>query len=127
MDSEEYWNEWLRIAELKDGRAQVRSLRTPPILADLIKAARKTTLRRFFPFVSHDILRFSTRPMSDSGDPLIVPVFVVLSHDDGYMIYEGDFSQSDVPMVISTHSAAVATSEIERLLTRWPHSSSGHH
>lgn len=115
---ESYWDQWESAAQARDDRRRDASLGLePPILADLIKSSRSTALRRLFPFTSHDRLCFSTAP--DSAGPS-APAFVILNHDHGYVVYAGHPYREGSTIVLRTHSAAEAATEVERLLAGWP-------
>lgn len=58
-----------------------------PIMADLVRAARRTELTHFYPFTSHAVLRFSTAPPPGGEEP---PVAIGLCvQPDEYAVWWG--------------------------------------
>src|SRR5262245_44982356 len=65
--------------------------------------------------LSHDVLRFTTQPVWDSGNAPTAPIHVARWHDAGYIIAEGDYLSSTVPFSTCTPSATDAAARVERL------------
>lgn len=93
----------------------------PPIMAPLAAAAAKTSLRRFYPFLSHHLLCLSTSPVWYLGDGAIAPACVgVASSPDIYIVWSGQLFRDQVHNVRETQDPAEAAAEVDRLLVGWP-------
>lgn len=114
IDVERYWDEWETVAAHRDAR--IKAAR--PMLSDLVKAARRTTLFRLFPFFTHDVLRFGSTPAWEDGP--VAPVFVVFNPAEGYVVFKGDLIREVSTTVLTTPQAGEAIRTIERLLIGWP-------
>jgi hypothetical protein len=100
----------------------------PPNLGDLVKAARATTLRRFFPFTAHACFGLSNMPnwweAGPECDP-IAPAFVSRTRQDGYLIWPGTpYHFDEAQLVLVTDDPMSAAAALERLLAEWPASAS---
>ena len=95
------------------------------LLGVLVAAARASTLHRFFPFTSHDVLCMSSGPEWYRADPSgeVAPAFIARAAGESYVVYSGSPYSEDFYPVLSAASAEEAVAEMERLLVDWPPSS----
>jgi hypothetical protein len=73
----------------------------PPIMTPLVVAARRTSLSRFYPFTSHQVLRFATRDQWwRYGESVVGPVGIGLTSDpDQYVVWRGEFFADQPPTI----------------------------
>jgi hypothetical protein len=90
----------------------------PPIMEDLVEAARRSALARFYPFTSHAVLRFSTAPLPGGELP---PVAIGLAgQPDEYVVWWGDVStMRDAHVQLLTTDAEEAVTLAALLLSGW--------
>ena len=116
------WEDQLAPAEAEDAHRSDRSRSwVPPILAPLVAAAMNSSLRRLFPFTSHNMLRFARSADLGVWDRTkIAPVFVAVVPDpDRYLVYAGEFAEELPDPVLETDDPAAAIAEVERRLAGW--------
>ena len=114
------WEDQLAAAEADDAYRSDRSRSwVPPILAPLVATAMNSSLRRLFPFTSHNLLRFSRSPdvaMPNSAD--IAPAFVAVVPDpDRYVVLAGAFDAQRWHSVFETTEPVAAVAQVERVLS----------
>lgn len=90
----------------------------PPIMEDLVEAARRSALARFYPFSSHAVLRFSTAPLPDGELP---PVAIGLaSQPDEYVVWWGEGSTvTDTHVQLLTTDVEEAVALAASLVSGW--------
>lgn len=91
----------------------------PPILLDLVVAARSSTLRRLYPFTSHAWLRFSTGPRFWAGGGEVLPVMIGLTPDARYWVVRvRDEVLMDGPLedILKTDNASEAVAQAAQLI-----------
>ncbi|MFE4514633.1 hypothetical protein ACFRMQ_10650 [Kitasatospora sp. NPDC056783] len=88
----------------------------PPILSDLILAARHTSLSRYYPFTSHATLRFGTGPRWWLGDGEVLTVAIALVPEGRYLVHTRT-SHDGLPLAeLETASAGEAAAKAEQLV-----------
>jgi len=92
----------------------------PPTLTVLVAAVRASTLRRLYPFTSHNRFCLSDGPRFWAGEGQVAPAFVSLHRDWGYTLWSGGPYDPAATEMLSTEDASAAAIELERLLDRWP-------
>jgi hypothetical protein len=96
----------------------------PPNLGDLVRAIRRTSLVRFFPFTAHACFCLSLRIdqwRPGIGDGRIAPAFISRTRDIGYYVWSGNpYRSDDATVVLTTDNPEDASAELERLLIEWP-------
>jgi hypothetical protein len=93
----------------------------PPIMTALVTAAAASGLRRFFPFTSHQLLRFATSPEFYLGTGAVAPACIDLVADpDGYIVWWGQLFHDSLRKVLETADPAAAVTELDQLLIGWP-------
>ncbi|MFD8783643.1 DUF6193 family natural product biosynthesis protein [Kitasatospora sp. NPDC059599] len=114
----EAWDFQIRAAADQDDSCRIpgRSW-VPPILHDLVLAARRTSLSRYYPFTSHATLRFSTGPQWWAGDGDVLAVAVALVPEGRYLVCtlptaDGVSSVEE----LETASADEAVARVEQLV-----------
>ncbi|MEV7186584.1 DUF6193 family natural product biosynthesis protein [Kitasatospora sp. NPDC093102] len=88
----------------------------PPILQDLVLAARSTSLSRYYPFTSHATLRFSTGPQWWLGDGDILAVAIALVPEGRYLVYTQTSHDGPSSAGLETTSADEAAATAEQLV-----------
>jgi hypothetical protein len=95
----------------------------PPIMTALVMAAAATGLRRFYPFTSHQLLRFATSPEWYLGEGAVAPGCIDLAADpDRYIVWSGQLFHEPLRNILETVDAVAAVRELDRLLAGWPES-----
>ncbi|MFG2819748.1 hypothetical protein ACGFX4_10005 [Kitasatospora sp. NPDC048365] len=103
-------------AEQDDGcRIPGRSW-VPPILEDLVLAARNTSLSRYYPFTSHARLRFSTGPESWIGNGDDLAVGIALVPEGRYLVCTQASHDAPVFVRLETADADEAAAMAEHLV-----------
>ena len=116
------WDAELAAAVDEDARNDSSESWVPPIKADLVRAARNTSLRRLYPFTSMNRLCFSSCPDLLSADASIAPAHVALAPEGDYVVFQGDPSpgaDEEPRGVIATYDPDEAARAVEALLTDW--------
>lgn len=120
----ETWDFEIEAGVDEDVRNATRPSWVPPIKAELVRAARATALERFFPFTSMNRLCFSTFSSESKNETGVAPVYIALTGDGTYVVYEGKVwprNDSEVPpAVLETTDPVAAAETAERLLANWP-------
>jgi hypothetical protein len=116
------WDDLLASAQAFDESCADRSKAwPPPIMTALAMAAANTHLRRFWPFLSHNVLRFSTSPAWYLGDGAVAPACIGTAHSpDRYIVWSGQLLRETVQNALETPDPVDAVTEAERLLAGWP-------
>ncbi|GAA3049969.1 hypothetical protein GCM10010519_80640 [Streptomyces lactacystinicus] len=106
------WDFRLRAAADQDEYCRVpgRSW-VPPILEDLVLAARNTPLSRYYPFTSHASLRFGTGPRWWLGDGEVLAHAIALVPEGRYLVHTQ--ASPDRPPTV-----ALETADAEEALAR---------
>ena len=87
-------------------------------MAELVEAASRTGLVRFFPFKSVTMLRFATSPLWYQCEGQVAPVHIeVTSFPDRYLVCSGYFPSAE--LVLETGDPAAAAARAEELLVSW--------
>ncbi|MFE7528071.1 hypothetical protein ACFU7Y_20485 [Kitasatospora sp. NPDC057542] len=89
----------------------------PPILQDLVLAARNTSLGRYYPFTSHASLRFSTGPQWWLGDGDILAIAIALVPEGRYLVYVQTSHDGSYSAELETTSADEAAAKAEQLVS----------
>lgn len=91
----------------------------PPSFAALVASAGATTLRRFYPFTSHWVLRFriTERFLMDLAD--IAPGSIALSAGGLYAVQSGLIWAEGANTVLTTADPVSAAATLEGLLVTW--------
>jgi hypothetical protein len=92
----------------------------PPIMAPLAAAAAKTSLRRFYPFLSRHLLCLSTSPARFLEGAVAPACIGIASNPDIYIVWSGQLFRDQVRNVLESLDPADAVAEVERLLADWP-------
>jgi len=111
------WDQRESAAEAQDRKSRDSSTWVPPILHQLVKEARKTRLRNFFPFMSLNRLCFSTGPVARG---LVAPAWVALSPEGNYVVWSGHPYGDEKARVLVTRVASEAAESAASLLADWP-------
>ncbi|MEV7602968.1 hypothetical protein AB0O91_36940 [Kitasatospora sp. NPDC089797] len=87
----------------------------PPILRDLVLAARNTSLSRYHPFTSHATLRFSTGPTWWLGDADVLAVAIALVPEGRYLVHTRSPHDGTFTAQLETPDADEAAARAEHL------------
>ena len=115
-------NQWENMADTALGRdAYCRDSNSwvPPNLAALVAAVRRTQLTRFYPFTSHEWLRFADGPgvWDEKGE--VAPACIG-NWPEGYVVLHGAWTTGQqLTCTLTTHNPDEAAAEAERLLAGW--------
>ena len=88
----------------------------------LAAAAAETSLRRFYPFLSHHLLCLSTSPAWFLQGAVAPACIGVANNPDIYIVWSGQLFRDPVHNVLESTDPADAVAEVERLLAGWPES-----
>ncbi|MFB9234742.1 hypothetical protein ACFFWC_04210 [Plantactinospora siamensis] len=116
------WEWLLDCARGHDASCADRSKTWPaPIMTPLALAAATTRLRRFYPFIGHELLCFATSPVWYQGEGAVAPAFIGVAADpDRYIVWSGHPScREPVAEILQTTDPLAAATELDRLLTDW--------
>lgn len=118
--AQSWWDEEMAAAEAFDVSCADRSKAwPPPIMATLVEAASRTDLVRFFPFHSHNVLRFATSPNWYLSEGDVAPAFVVLGRNpDRYLVFSGEL-RGITTIELETDSPTAAADRAADLLLSW--------
>ncbi|MDI2126836.1 DUF6193 family natural product biosynthesis protein [Yinghuangia seranimata] len=112
------WDFQEEASAARDG--QSRQAGYPALELALIRAARDSSLRRFYPFTSHYEVRFGTGPRWYLGEDDLLSVGIAPTREGGYLVYSRDDAAPGAPHteILRTDDAAVAIAQVERLISR---------
>ncbi|MER7708625.1 hypothetical protein ABTX81_37815 [Kitasatospora sp. NPDC097605] len=114
------WEFLERVAEAWDERSRTSTdTWVPPIMAPLVREARRSTLSRFHPFTSHARLCFSDGPEYWSGRGKKLPVWIGLLPEGCYEVGRL-YERRDLPgyeVLLETADPVEAVAEAERALS----------
>jgi hypothetical protein len=122
VDPDRAWDWLLECADGFDESCADRSKTwPPPIMAPLARAAATSGLRRFYPWLSHNLMRLSI-PCDDwIMRPNVAPAFAgVGPNPDRYVVWEGELFSGPTEVTLETPDPVRAVTELERLLAAWP-------
>jgi hypothetical protein len=89
-------------------------------MAALVSAAMETDLCRFYPFTSHNLLRFSPSRDLHIHRARLAPVFIaVTAGPDRYVVCAGSANAGPWDIRLETSSAAEAAVAGARLVAGW--------
>ncbi|MGW2874159.1 hypothetical protein DR950_15190 [Kitasatospora xanthocidica] len=88
----------------------------PPILRDLVLAARSTSLSRYYPFTSHATLRFSTGPQWWLGSGDVLAIGIALVPEGRYLVYTQTSHDEPFSVELETTGADEAAARAEQLV-----------
>ncbi|GAA1223129.1 hypothetical protein GCM10009665_11780 [Kitasatospora nipponensis] len=112
----EAWDFRIRAAEIEDeSHRRPGASWVPPILTDLVLAARRTPLSCYYPFTSHVTLRFATGPTWWTGDGTVLPVNIGLVPGGGYVVYTRALLEDPAVVELETAGADEAVAKAEQL------------
>jgi hypothetical protein len=118
-------NEWANLADAarsRDAYFQASGSSTPPTLAALVDAIRRTRLTRFYPFRGHEYLYFADGPGVWDENGEVAPACIGRDRDEGYSVFRGALGHAPAAQVtrtLTTHDPDEAAAEAERLLAGW--------
>lgn len=115
-DLQASWERQNKDAQWHDGREITWG---PPSFVALVTAAEATTLRRFYPFTSHWVLRFRTSEAVLETLATIAPGSIALSPSGLYSVQSGLAWHESATTVLTTTDPTRAADALERLLEAW--------